>query len=197
MYGQIAYAFHTLGEYEAALYYYKKQLQVTWDENVKNIETDIYDNIGMEYYYLGDMEKSIFYHTASMNDGLKIGKLEKMMSPKSKENIRKEFRQDFLIKGGVKSMSEEFIEKTYEIRCNAKLTQRMKYIKERKFSEDLTRILIERVKKELKRDLLPSPRRMQMRFSETKILKPFSSMSSLPGISPNMRSTSNNFTYFY
>ncbi len=163
MYGQIGYAFHVLSEYEAALYYYKKQLQLSWDEGIKFVETDIYDNIGIEYYYLGDLEKSAYYHNASMNGGVKFGKEERMLSPKAKENMKAEFKREFLANGGIKNVPDEFLERTYEARLTAKWVQKMRYIKERGFSEELTRTSIEKIKKELKRDLLPSPRRLETR----------------------------------
>ena len=161
MYGQIGYAFHVLGEYEAAMYYHKKQLQLAWDEGVKSVETNIYDNIGMEYYYLGDLEKSTYYHDVSMRGGQKLDKSVKLISPKSKENVWYEFKQEYLLKSGAGNpVSNAFIEKAYGVKIQIECTQKMRYIKEKGFSADLTKACIDKLKQKLKRDLLPSPRKL-------------------------------------
>lgn len=175
MYGQIGYAYHILGEYEAAMYYYKKQLQLAWELGIKTVETNIYDNIGLEYYYLGDLEKSTYYHELSMRGGFKVDRSAVQSSPKSWENAKIEFRQEYLMKGGATSVSGEFIDQAFQMMRQAKYTQRMKYIKEKGFSGDLTKACIERMKRKLRMDLLPSPRVVEAHQREVSESADFSS----------------------
>ena len=190
MYGQVAYSFHTLGEYEAALYYYKKQLQLAWDRGDQNIETDIYDNIGMEYYYLGNLEKSTYYHNASMNGGVKLGRI---LSLKAKENPTNGLVPEFMRKAaaaGVKSIHEQLIDHSQEMRRYSKIAQKLAYIKERDFNEELTRASIKVIKHKLQKNRLPSPRMIEMRTLSTCTFN-----SGLEGILPKITSPSKEFSY--
>lgn len=64
--------------HEKAMIYYKKQLQYAWyprrlrfadrDMKLKTQELDAYDNIGLEYFYMGDIEKAGKYHERAMQD---------------------------------------------------------------------------------------------------------------------------------
>jgi tetratricopeptide (TPR) repeat protein len=63
-------AFESLGHcyiksrtYHKALLCFKKQLELTWSvPNCYSHELKAYDNIGLVYYYLNDLEKSTYYH---------------------------------------------------------------------------------------------------------------------------------------
>ncbi len=52
-----------------ALYYYQKQLNLACKIKDRTIEAQTYDYMGIEYYYLGDIEKSVYYHNLSMDWG--------------------------------------------------------------------------------------------------------------------------------
>lgn len=41
---------------------YKKLLQLAWERNNKSMELIAYDGISTIYYYLGDLEKTRYYH---------------------------------------------------------------------------------------------------------------------------------------
>lgn len=56
-----------LKQYSLALVYFTKLLQCSWMQNDKNNELLAYDYIGMQYYYLGDLEKSKYYHLKMVN----------------------------------------------------------------------------------------------------------------------------------
>eukprot|EP00831_Metopus_contortus_P066204 TRINITY_DN59075_c0_g1_i2.p1 TRINITY_DN59075_c0_g1~~TRINITY_DN59075_c0_g1_i2.p1 ORF type:complete len:129 (-),score=27.02 TRINITY_DN59075_c0_g1_i2:65-451(-) len=56
--------------HEQALFLLKQLMQVTWACSDTSRELEVYDLIGMEYYYLGKMEKAIFYHERMMHSCL-------------------------------------------------------------------------------------------------------------------------------
>jgi len=70
-YKKIGNCFKQMHEPEPALYYYKKQLQLAYSLKDTMNELDAYDNMGLAYYYMGNVNKSIFYHNRMMS-----GKLE-------------------------------------------------------------------------------------------------------------------------
>ena len=53
--------------YKRALNYFIKMLQLAWYCNNKEYELNAYDHIGLQYYYLGQIEKANYYHFRSMN----------------------------------------------------------------------------------------------------------------------------------
>eukprot|EP00826_Nyctotherus_ovalis_P049135 TRINITY_DN5885_c0_g1_i5.p1 TRINITY_DN5885_c0_g1~~TRINITY_DN5885_c0_g1_i5.p1 ORF type:complete len:285 (-),score=81.09 TRINITY_DN5885_c0_g1_i5:373-1227(-) len=59
-----------LRSYEKALLNYKKELQLAWHLKIPCAELEAYDNIGLVYYYLGDIDKAIYYHNRMMNKQL-------------------------------------------------------------------------------------------------------------------------------
>ena len=59
--------FQTLKQYSLALTYFSKMLQCSWKINDKDHEILAYDLIGMQYYYMGDLEKSKYYHQRMVN----------------------------------------------------------------------------------------------------------------------------------
>ena len=58
-------------EYQNAIKCYKKILEIAWDQNLHAEELEAYDKIGIQYYYLGNLERSRYYNTRMM-----IGRLE-------------------------------------------------------------------------------------------------------------------------
>ena len=54
--------FQYLKQYSLALNYFAKMLQCSWKLNDKDHEILSYDLIGMQFFYLGDLEKSKYYH---------------------------------------------------------------------------------------------------------------------------------------
>lgn len=71
--------FQYLKQYSLALTYFSKMLQCSWKLNDKDHEILAYDLIGMQFYYMGDLEKSKYYHQRMVD-----GELE----PES-SNVRK------------------------------------------------------------------------------------------------------------
>lgn len=57
------------------------------EQHDEMMELEAYDSIGIEYYYLGNIEKSIYYHNRMMN-----GEIEKESSAKdwSLEELKKD-----------------------------------------------------------------------------------------------------------
>ncbi|KAM3139251.1 hypothetical protein pb186bvf_008661 [Paramecium bursaria] len=51
--------------YEYAVLFLKKALQYAWLNNNLEIENQVYERLGISYYYLGNIEKSAFYHDRS------------------------------------------------------------------------------------------------------------------------------------
>jgi len=52
--------------HDQALYYLKKQLQLAWYLHSDLNELEAYDSMGIEYYYLGNINKACFYHNRMM-----------------------------------------------------------------------------------------------------------------------------------
>lgn len=42
-------------------------MRLAWFRKDKKTELESYDNIGLAYYYLGDINKAIYYHNRMMN----------------------------------------------------------------------------------------------------------------------------------
>ena len=74
LYKKIGVCFKELQQYEQALYYFKKQLQLAWyygDIHFRWLhddqsELDAYDSLGIAYYYIGNVDKAIYYHNRMM-----------------------------------------------------------------------------------------------------------------------------------
>jgi tetratricopeptide (TPR) repeat protein len=49
-------------QYHKAIKCYKKQIEISWVTNNKHAELRAYDNIGIQYFYLGNKEKAKYYH---------------------------------------------------------------------------------------------------------------------------------------
>lgn len=69
-------------DHEQALYYLKKQLQLAWHLHDTVSELEAYDSMGIEHYYLRDINRASYYHNRMM-----AGVLEKESDAK-KWNLR-------------------------------------------------------------------------------------------------------------
>ncbi len=79
------YAYHHMGkayqhmkEYQSAITCFKKVLQLSWligDKVGEKAEMEAYENLGLQYFYLGQTEKSLFY-----SDRMMKGKFEAKFS---------------------------------------------------------------------------------------------------------------------
>jgi tetratricopeptide (TPR) repeat protein len=65
-----------LRNYKEALICFKKMLELAWETNSLKDELLAYDFIAMQYFYLGDVERSAYYH-----DRMSAGKYEAKNSP--------------------------------------------------------------------------------------------------------------------
>ena len=62
-------------------------LQLAWKENLKESEMHAYDHLGVQYFYLGKLDKAKYYHERMMR-----GQFESQKSPLrelSLEQLRK------------------------------------------------------------------------------------------------------------
>lgn len=112
-YEAIGNSYKFLNQYEKSIKCYKKQIELAWVLNDKESELRAYDNIGIQYFYLGNRDKAKYYHERMIS-----GKVEK---PKSemKEKVLKKFEdKNFQI----------FFNKDVSIRSNEKFFQRLEYI---------------------------------------------------------------------
>jgi hypothetical protein len=64
-----------LKEYSKAILCFKKTLQLAWHIDGLVLEVGAYENLSNQYYYLGDMERSKYYHDRAVR-----GKLEAKFS---------------------------------------------------------------------------------------------------------------------
>ena len=62
MYQQIGYIYRLMKEHEEAVKQFKKMLQLAWQEGDIAMEMQSYDNLSMDYFYLGELQKSKYYH---------------------------------------------------------------------------------------------------------------------------------------
>lgn len=67
--------YQTLKEFEKAILCFKKQLQLAWLIESTEGEMNAYDNLALQYYYEGDIDKSKYY-----NDRMTRGKVEARFS---------------------------------------------------------------------------------------------------------------------
>ena len=51
-----------LREHTMACFFFKKQLELAWEQNNLQAELSAYDNLSLEYFYLGELEKAHYYH---------------------------------------------------------------------------------------------------------------------------------------
>jgi hypothetical protein len=65
-YKYLGYCFHNLELHDFALKCFKKELDLAWDTKEIAMEFDAYDNIGLQYYYMGDIVRATFYHDKMM-----------------------------------------------------------------------------------------------------------------------------------
>ncbi len=138
LYGQIAYCYHILGEYEVALYYYQKQLKLACQIKDRTTEAQTYDYMGIEYYYLGNLEWSVYYHDLAMNWG-------------TTSRLAIHASIDDSIESGCSLVSGPS-ENNYENNCSNK----MNYIRSKNFSAYLTQSKLVEVKKKFKPNPLPA-----------------------------------------
>ena len=61
-YEALANVYKFLFQYHKAIKCYKKQIEIAWILNDKVSELRAYDNIGIQYFYLGNREKAKYYH---------------------------------------------------------------------------------------------------------------------------------------
>lgn len=61
-YKEIGFCYNLVKQYRSALINFKKLLQLAWYRKHKGWELKSYDYIGIAYYYLGELEKSKYYH---------------------------------------------------------------------------------------------------------------------------------------
>eukprot|EP00347_Sterkiella_histriomuscorum_P001099 403373330 len=74
-YENMGKCYNALKNYENAIKCFKKQLELAWRHNDAQEELRAYEQLGMQHYYLGNLEKSKYY-----NDRCMRGKTEKQNS---------------------------------------------------------------------------------------------------------------------
>ena len=72
-YGNLGTALQSLGEYEKAIKYYKKDLKITKEIGDRAGEGTAYGNLGTAYQSLGDNLKAIEYHEKHLKIAIEIG----------------------------------------------------------------------------------------------------------------------------
>jgi tetratricopeptide (TPR) repeat protein len=61
-YRKLGHCYKLIKNYKLALVNYKKMLQLAWELKDENAELIAYDGIGMQYFYLGAVDKARYYH---------------------------------------------------------------------------------------------------------------------------------------
>ena len=62
-YKQLGYVYRSLREHEKATNNFKKYLQLAWYNGDMDAEMQAYENLSLDYFYLGSIQKAIFYDT--------------------------------------------------------------------------------------------------------------------------------------
>ena len=100
-----------MNEYKLALTAFKSQLKVGWIYNDNNIELLSYDNIGMAYYYLGDLDRAKYYHERMINNVIEpINSLQRIFCFSNEETIKRgvgNSRIDFNITSTLSNKSKQ------------------------------------------------------------------------------------------
>ena len=65
-YENMGRCYQHLKKYENAIKSHKKQLEIAWVVNDRQHELKAYDYLGMQYYYLGELNKSKYYNDRKM-----------------------------------------------------------------------------------------------------------------------------------
>jgi len=109
-YEAIGNSYKFLNQYDKSIKCYKKQIELAWVLNDKESELRAYDNIGIQYFYLGNRDKAKYYHERMI-----CGKVEK---PKSemKEKVLKKFEDKNF---------QMFFNKDVSVKSNEKFFQRL------------------------------------------------------------------------
>ena len=71
IYKQLGYLYRIQKEHMKAASCFKKMLQLAWFNGDQKSELEAYDNIGCEYFYIGNLKKAKFY-----NDKVCFGDIE-------------------------------------------------------------------------------------------------------------------------
>ena len=117
-------------EYEKALKCFKKQLEYAWSNNDIDFEIRAYEKIFIQYFYLGDLEKSKFYHERAIR-GQIIG-----------DDLRRVFKR-----GNYKTRRKNSEKADYDY--EEEVTLKMKYATLEKFKQVLEEIQDELLIEEL------------------------------------------------
>ena len=92
-YKQLGCCYKLVKQYHLALINFKKLLQLAWAENSTEWELKAYDFIGLAYYYMGELEKSKYYHKRmwegiceDKNSTVRVISLKSLYSRRQKRN---------------------------------------------------------------------------------------------------------------
>lgn len=96
-YMKIGHAYKLVKNYRLALINFKRMLQLAWYLDNQKYELMAYDMIGMQYFYLGDIERSKYYHermwqgvTESKSSPMRVASTA-LISGKHRKKFRSEF----------------------------------------------------------------------------------------------------------
>jgi len=59
---KVGKCYHKLADFEKSIICFKKQLEYAWESKDKSGEMNAYDNLGLGYFYLGDLDGADYYH---------------------------------------------------------------------------------------------------------------------------------------
>ena len=59
---QIGMAYRSIRYHKRAVDYFKCQLALAWELDDQEAELHCYDNLAIEYYYIGNIKKAKLYH---------------------------------------------------------------------------------------------------------------------------------------
>lgn len=83
-YKNLGRCFQEIQNHKMAIFYYVKMLQTAWVLNSRRKELVAYDSLGLQYYYMGELENAHFYHEKMM-----VGNIERQASDLRELGIEK------------------------------------------------------------------------------------------------------------
>ena len=92
---QIGMTYREVSYHELAVDYFKCQLSLAWERNDMVAEMRSYDNLSVEYYYVGNMDKAKLYHDRVMR-----GQVEDKTRSKKASQVVNHYLRTFIAKNG-------------------------------------------------------------------------------------------------
>jgi len=110
-YESLGNVYKYLFQYNKSIKCYKKQIEIAWAIGDKVSELRAYDNIGIQYFYLGNREKAKYYHERMLygrSEGVKSKIKEKTIESYKNKNFHMYVDEKYIKNNGPEELKEKF-----------------------------------------------------------------------------------------